>query len=151
MRLHRFVTVLFPKQTFRLRAVTQYSTISAFTFQAIRSIFNLFKLTTILRGSTSLYVKGTLMNLYDNQPLTVAELRRLQALENRYRNAAREVFTNRVEYYHRFTGGHYTSITIRDQKTRWGSCSAKGNLNFNWKLVLMPLFRLIYLQKFLVT
>ena len=121
MRLHRFVTVLFPKQTFRLRAVTQYSTISAFTFQAIRSIFNLFKLTTILRGSTSLYVKGTLMNLYDNQPLTVAELRRLQALENRYRNAAREVFTNRVEYYHRFTGGHYTSITIRDQKTRWGS------------------------------
>ena len=38
------------------------------------------------------------MNLYDNQPLTVAELRRLQALENRYRNAAREVFTNRVEY-----------------------------------------------------
>ena len=78
------------------------------------------------------------MNLYDNQPLTVAELRRLQALENRYRNAAREVFTNRVEYYHRFTGGHYTSITIRDQKTRWGSCSAKGNLNFNWKLVLMP-------------
>ena len=78
------------------------------------------------------------MNLYENQPLTVAELRRLQALENRYRNAAREVFTNRVEYYHRFTGGHYTSITIRDQKTRWGSCSAKGNLNFNWKLVLMP-------------
>ena len=58
------------------------------------------------------------MNLYDNQPLTVAELRRLQALENRYRNAAREVFTNRVEYYHRFTGGHYTSITISDQKTR---------------------------------
>ena len=45
------------------------------------------------------------MNLYENQPLTVAELRRLQALENRYRNVAREVFTNRVEYYHRFTGG----------------------------------------------
>ena len=121
MRLRRFVTGLISETdiSFRLRAVTQYSTISAFTFQAIRSIFNLFKLTTILRGSTSLYVKGTLMNLYDNQPLTVAELRRLQALENRYRNAAREVFTNRVEYYHRFTGGHYTSITIRDQKTRW--------------------------------
>ena len=75
------------------------------------------------------------MNLYENQPLTVAELRRLQALENRYRNVAREVFTNRVEYYHRFTGGHYTSITIRDQKTRWGSCSSSGNLNFNCALM----------------
>ncbi len=140
MRLRRFVTGLISETdiSFRLRAVTQYSTISAFTFQAIRSIFNLFKLTTILRGSTSLYVKGTLMNLYDNQPLTVAELRRLQALENRYRNAAREVFTNRVEYYHRFTGGHYTSITIRDQKTRWGSCSSRGTLSFNYRLIYGP-------------
>ena len=140
MRLRRFVTGLISETdiSFRLRAVTQYSTISAFTFQAIRSIFNLFKLTTILRGSTSLYVKGTLMNLYDNQPLTVAELRRLQALENRYRNAAREVLTNRVEYYHRFTGGHYTSITIRDQKTRWGSCSSRGTLSFNYRLIYGP-------------
>lgn len=29
-------------------------------------------------------------------------------------------------------------ITIKEQKTRWGSCSSKGNINFNWKLVLMP-------------
>ena len=129
---------LFPKQTFRLRAVTHYSTISVFTFQAMRSIFNLFKLTKIFRGSTFLYAKGTLMNLYENQPLTVAELRRLQALENRYRNAAREVFTNRVEYYHRLTGGHYTSITIRDQKTRWGSCSSRGTLSFNYRLIYGP-------------
>ena len=78
------------------------------------------------------------MNLYENQPLTIAELRRLQALENRYRNAAREVFTNRVEYYHRFTGGHYTSITIRDQKTRWGSCSSRGTLSFNYRLIYGP-------------
>ncbi len=29
-------------------------------------------------------------------------------------------------------------VTIREQRTRWGSCSGKGNLNFNWKLIMAP-------------
>ncbi|MCR4620729.1 MAG: M48 family metallopeptidase [Clostridiales bacterium] len=32
----------------------------------------------------------------------------------------------------------YGRVTIREQRTRWGSCSAKRNLNFNWKLILAP-------------
>ena len=32
----------------------------------------------------------------------------------------------------------YGRVTIRQQRSRWGSCSAKRNLNFNWKLILAP-------------
>lgn len=70
--------------------------------------------------------------------LTAAESRRLETLEKRYRNAARAQFENRVAYYHPLTGGHFTSITIRDQKSRWGSCSSRGTLSFNYRLIFAP-------------
>ncbi|USG61365.1 M48 family metallopeptidase [Sneathiella marina] len=38
----------------------------------------------------------------------------------------------------------HTGITLRDQKTRWGSCSSTGRLNFSWRLFLMPEFVLDY-------
>ncbi|MCM1145647.1 MAG: M48 family metallopeptidase [Blautia sp.] len=60
------------------------------------------------------------------------------ALENRYKEAARSYIPQRVAYYHAKTGGSYQRITIRDQKTRWGSCSSKGTLSFNWRLMLAP-------------
>ncbi len=70
--------------------------------------------------------------------LTQAEQKRLQIMEKRYRNAARDLFHTRVAYYHQFTGGNYTSITIRDQKSRWGSCSSRGTLSFNYRLIFAP-------------
>ena len=60
------------------------------------------------------------------------------ALEARYRELARAVIGQRVPYFAAKMGVTYGRISIRDQKTRWGSCSGRGNLNFNWKLVLMP-------------
>ena len=60
------------------------------------------------------------------------------ALEARYRELARAVIGQRVSYFAAKMGVTYGRIPIRDQKTRWGSCSGRGNLNFNWKLVLMP-------------
>lgn len=70
--------------------------------------------------------------------LTQAETKRLETLEKRYRSAARTQFEQRCAYYHQFTGGSYTSITIRDQKTRWGSCSSRGTLSFNYRLIFAP-------------
>ena len=44
----------------------------------------------------------------------------------------------RVSYYAKQIGVTYGKITIRNQKTRWGSCSSKGNINFNCLLMLTP-------------
>ncbi|MEI7890636.1 MAG: M48 family metallopeptidase [bacterium] len=51
---------------------------------------------------------------------------------------AREMVTRRLEKYAEFYGFKYGSVAIRNQKTRWGSCSSKGNLNFNYKILLLP-------------
>ena len=51
---------------------------------------------------------------------------------------ALEYIPQRVEYYASLIGVDYGRITIRNQKTKWGSCSSKGNLNFNCLLMLTP-------------
>ncbi len=49
-----------------------------------------------------------------------------------------EEIPKRVEHFTKRIGVDYGRITIRNPKTRWGSCSAKGNLNFNCLLMLAP-------------
>lgn len=56
----------------------------------------------------------------------------------RARELARHVLTQKAERYASLMQVTYERISIRDQKTRWGSCSGKGNLNFNWRLILAP-------------
>lgn len=70
--------------------------------------------------------------------LSICDQNRLAALEKRYRRAAKEYIPLRVSYFHAFTGGSYEKIVIRDQKTRWGSCSSTGTLSFNYRLMLAP-------------
>lgn len=62
-----------------------------------------------------------------------------------YKKEARTKYKERVEHYRKKLGVSYNKIFIRDQKTRWGSCSSKGNLNFNWRLIMAPLSIMDYI------
>lgn len=86
--------------------------------------------------------KDWIIKTYESIPapreLSLREQNQLTALEKRYRKAAKEYIPERVAYFHQFTGGTYEKVVIRDQKTRWGSCSSNKTLSFNYRLMLAP-------------
>lgn len=61
-----------------------------------------------------------------------------ESRRKRYMEKARTIFSYKTAHYARILGVTYNRIAIREQKTRWGSCSSKGNLNFNWRLIFAP-------------
>lgn len=60
------------------------------------------------------------------------------ALLGWYYHGAQQEIKKSLEFYSHYFSEQISVIHIRDQKTIWGSCSSKGNLNFNWKLILLP-------------
>lgn len=56
----------------------------------------------------------------------------------KYKEAARRLAGERVAHFNRLYGFSFNRINIKNQKSRWGSCSKKGNLNFNYKIALLP-------------
>ena len=60
------------------------------------------------------------------------------AIRSTLSEAALRRVRERLAYYAPRVGRTPGRVTIREQKSRWGSCSGKGNLNFNWKLIMAP-------------
>jgi predicted metal-dependent hydrolase len=60
------------------------------------------------------------------------------AIERWYRRAAAREIGPRLDAAARALGTTYTTLSIRGQRTRWGSCTARGAMSFNWRLLLAP-------------
>lgn len=56
----------------------------------------------------------------------------------KHKNEAYNLALKRAEYFNKIYHFRFNKITIKNQKTRWGSCSRQGNLNFNYKIALLP-------------
>jgi len=87
------------------------------------------------RGAGSVTLEGTTLSvspgLFKNGILELA-------LEQWYRTEAARLINERADKLSSQMGNSYKRIVIRGQKTRWGSCSYKKNLSFNWKLIMAP-------------
>lgn len=83
-----------------------------------------------------------------NQAWIQKQLRKLETVKDisvlsddeikELKKRARRIITEKVAYWAPVVGVSYGKISIRSQKTRWGSCSANGNLSFSFLLALTP-------------
>ena len=55
-----------------------------------------------------------------------------------HKEDAKAFTLSRLEYWNQFYNFKYGTVKIKSQTTRWGSCSSKGNLNINYRIVLLP-------------
>lgn len=65
-------------------------------------------------------------------------------LELWYRERARREFARRLDRFSAAMGVSPKGVTVRDPKTRWGSCSSRGTLSFSWRLLFAPIAVLDY-------
>ena len=61
-----------------------------------------------------------------------------KAMEKWYRKKADRVINDRVEVYIHKIGKEPVSVKVKEQKRRWGSCTARGKLYFNWRIIMAP-------------
>ncbi len=61
-----------------------------------------------------------------------------RALETLYRRKAREYFEEQADHFAEEMDVDYDKIEIRNQRTKWGSCSTAGTLGLNWRLMMAP-------------
>ena len=67
----------------------------------------------------------------------IRHTRVVRRITTKKREIARTFVENRISYFNKFYNFKINRIAIKNTKTRWGSCSSKGNLNFNYKIIYL--------------
>lgn len=74
-----------------------------------------------------------------HEPVSLPDLttRSVRHYQN-HKERARNLLTRRLEYWNTFYGFRYNRISVKRHTTKWGSCSSKKNINFNYKILFLP-------------
>lgn len=89
------------------------------------------------------WILKTLARLKNHNQRLVPKFSKLEYMK--YKQPALKLAWAKVSELNQHYNFQFNKISIRNQKTRWGSCSRKGNLNFNYKIVFLPEAQLNYL------
>lgn len=82
------------------------------------------------------WVFGKLEYFKQRQPVEKIKSDRAEYAKNKLKAA--KLIKRKLKFWNQNYQFQYSRVTIRDQSTRWGSCSRKGGLNFNYKVVYLP-------------
>ena len=63
----------------------------------------------------------------------------------KYKSVARKIARDKMQHLNTYYNFHWNKISIKNQKTRWGSCSKQRNINFNYKIALLPEHQVDYI------
>lgn len=95
-------------------------------------------LTVIREPRTRAKVKGVMDRILMWVPYEADFAYKKEQLEKWYRKEAFAVISRKAEEFAGLLSTDFQTIRIKDQKSRWGSCSSKGNLNINWRIIMAP-------------
>lgn len=87
------------------------------------------------------FTTRVLLKIYSSDSLFLSRVQKSKYTRwdyKKHKEAARVLVHARVAHLNTFYGFKVGRISIRDTKTRWGSCSKKGNLNFSYKILFLP-------------
>ncbi|MFW5702621.1 MAG: M48 family metallopeptidase [Candidatus Dojkabacteria bacterium] len=93
---------------------------------------------TLPSGKLRIYLDELQAELLVFAPESYSKEKLREEFKNKLKDIAKEEIWQNTTRYSALMRLPFAKLRVREQKTRWGSCSSKGNLNFNWKLLLAP-------------